>query len=245
MSALFSTSLAKPAVHAHWHPMIHQALEAVGSSYLAELSAENNWLPGKDAIFNAFSIPPEQVKYILFGESPYPRSQSANGYAFWDNAVTDIWSTTGFAKPVNRATSLRNFIKMLLIAKGSLSSENTSQSAIAAVDKDPLVKTLPDLFHNMLEHGFLLLNASLVFRVGLVRKDAKAWLPFMIALLEQIASSQPLPQMVLFGRIAQIIDSLEVSQDFSRFYAEHPFNVSFVTNKAVIEFFQPLDLLQR
>ena len=59
-----------------------------------------------------------QVNYVLFGES-LPRRASANGYAFWDAAVK-IMVSFGNSKTVNRATSLLNILKMLLIAEGCL-----------------------------------------------------------------------------------------------------------------------------
>ena len=35
------------------------------------------------------------MRYVLFGESPYPRAQSANGYAFWDAAANSLWAEEG------------------------------------------------------------------------------------------------------------------------------------------------------
>src|SRR5262249_28363736 len=147
-------------------------------------------LPGPDNIFNAFSVPMDKVKYVLFGESPYPRPQSANGYAFWDAAVTNIWSITGLSKQVNRANSLRNLIKMLLVADGLLSKENLSQEAIAAINKQKLVTSGQELFNSLLNKGFLLLNASLVFRKGLVNEDAKAWQPFLYEVLHTLTHKE-------------------------------------------------------
>ncbi|MCD8542804.1 MAG: hypothetical protein LRY69_05290 [Gammaproteobacteria bacterium] len=95
---------------------MEQALGRMDEQYLEFLLSDTRWLPGMDKVFNAFMLPFEQVNYILLGESPYPRAASANGYAFWDQSVGEIWSTNGLSKSVNRATSLRNFIKMLLVA---------------------------------------------------------------------------------------------------------------------------------
>ena len=127
-------------VHSSWHTIIEKSLAQVDSVYLKSLTEKKNWMPGCDKILNAFSLPLSELKYILFGESPYPRTASANGYAFWDAAVTDLWSTKGLSKPVNRATSLRNFMKMLLIADQKLSIENYTQSEIAHLDKTNMIK---------------------------------------------------------------------------------------------------------
>src|SRR5438477_1070015 len=94
-------------VHPTWHKCLQQGLNLLDKPYLQQISASDDWLPGPDKVFNAFSQPFDNVNYVLFGESPYPRRESANGYAFWDQAVHELWSATGFSKKVNRATSLR------------------------------------------------------------------------------------------------------------------------------------------
>jgi uracil-DNA glycosylase len=75
-------------------------------------------------LFAAFAQPLDRVRYVLVGEGPYPRAESATGVCFMDGAVGDLWSEAGLSKPVNRATSLRNFMKMLLVADGQLQLEN-------------------------------------------------------------------------------------------------------------------------
>src|SRR5690348_5345377 len=113
MRELFNLQAADPS----WQQCLAEALTKMDSAYLEELYANAHWLPGSKNIFNAFSLPVSKTNYVLFGESPYPRAVSANGYAFWDAAVNQLWSDTGLSKTVNRATSLRNIIKMLLIAE--------------------------------------------------------------------------------------------------------------------------------
>lgn len=225
-----------------WHPILENALAAMDLTYLHSLTAQTDWLPGPDKIFAAFSRPLETVRYILLGESPYPRAQSANGYAFWDNAVGDLWSETGLSKQVNRATSLRNFIKMLLVARGDLSSTQCHQDAIAALDKKPYLATGHELFTVLLDQGFLLLNASLVFRKNFVQEDARQWRPFINSIFQQIATLQNARTILLFGRIAAQVSGVE---QFTCLRAEHPYNVSFITNPHVLQFFKPLDLLAR
>ena len=230
------------AAHSSWHICLHEALNHMDSTYLNYL-AENLWLPGPDKIFNAFSLPLDQVKYILFGESPYPRAHSANGYAFWDAAVKEIWSETGLSKPVNRATSLRNIIKMLLIAENLLDIKCTNQEAIAKIDKTKLITTNQELFEQLLNKGFLLLNATPILRPGKVRQDAKAWHPFIQYILTFLCEKNTDTKLILFGNIANVIDKLEGFHCPQKLYAEHPYNLSFISNPKVIEFFKPLHLL--
>lgn len=232
-------------IHASWKPCIEEALNQMGVKYLEQLNQNSFWLPGKEKIFNAFSLPVEKVNYVLFGESPYPRAHSANGYAFWDAAVENLWSPTGLSKPVNRATSLRNIIKMLLICEGSLTQENTTQTTIAALDKNNFVQTNQELFSNFISHGFLLLNAALVFQPKQVRKDSLAWQPFINHVLNYLFQKRPGIQLILLGNIAKTIDALVDHFEIKRLYAEHPYNLSFINNPQVIDFFKPFHLLRR
>src|SRR5690348_6563289 len=96
-------SLNLNTVDNSWKSCITDALNQLDPQYLEKLLQNEHWLPGPDKIFNAFSLPVDKVNYVLFGESPYPRAHSANGYAFWDAAVAELWSPTGLSKPVNRA----------------------------------------------------------------------------------------------------------------------------------------------
>lgn len=228
-----------------WLPCLTAALTHMDSDYLESLYCNNDWLPGHEKIFNAFSLPLHKTQYVLFGESPYPRQQSANGYAFWDAAVEDLWSETGLSKTVNRATSLRNIIKMLLVADGLLQPTQTRQENIARLNKQNLVKTNTALFQNLLNHGFLLLNATPVLRPQQVRKDAAAWQPFIQYVLYYLFDKHPSVQLILLGNIANIIDKLITNHQGNLFDAEHPYNISFITNPAVLDFFRPLHLLRK
>ncbi len=224
------TRLALKAIHPSWDKLFTQALHSVDPDYLEMLTHEDNWLPGPDKIFNAFSIPLPKVKRILVGESPYPRAQSANGYAFWDGAVKEIWTDESkLNKTVNRATSLRNFIKMLLKAEGEKPEHR--------------VQTLSELFQNLLSHGFLLLNASLVLHpTRKVQEDAKQWRNFMQEILNGIYEVNPKVELVLFGKIAQTILPL-LKYPFKIIQAEHPYNLTFIDNPVVLDYFRPLQLL--
>ncbi len=225
--------------HSEWKPLLNNALEWMDKEYLNELFYNKDWLPGLNHLFAAFSQPLNKLQYVLLGESPYPRKQSANGYAFWDNAVDDLWSKDGLSKTVNRATSLRNLIKMLLIARGDL-DKDTSQHAIARLNKKHLIKTGTQLFEGMIGKGFLLLNASLVYSEGKVPYHARQWRPFMHHLFEQLAVIKPKVELILLGKIAATLPSHQLSVGL---LAEHPYNISFIHNAEVIEFFKPLDLL--
>jgi uracil-DNA glycosylase len=237
----FNTSAIDPS----WLSLVQSAFAEVCPDYKHSLLENPNWLPGPEAVFNAFSLPFSQLKVILFGESPYPRAISANGYAFYDASVDNLWSESGLSKAINRATSLRNILKMLLLAEGVLSADDLSQPAIAALDKSKFIQTLPQLFAALEKNGFLLLNASLVLSEKPVQKDTKAWQPFMAKLLTLIAEKAPQTELLLWGRLAQLIDDFPASSRFRRHYAEHPYNLSFIHNPEVLDYFRPLHLLRK
>ncbi len=221
-----------------WQPIIKQSLAAMDKQYLQSLNQEE-YLPKTDLIFSAFATPLKDVKYVLLGESPYPRAESVNGYAFWDNAIDSIWSTTGFSKQLNRATSLRNFIKMLLFVRGDL-TDDFSQTAIAQLDKTKYLQTISNLFNNLLAHGFLLLNSSLIYSPGKVTYHAKQWQPFINFILQNIITFNPDVNIILLGKISKKFANIGTN---NLLIAEHPYNISFITNPAVNAFFKPFDLL--
>lgn len=228
-------------VHPEWQEILKQSLAYLPSDYQQQLQGSSDWLPGFDSLFAAFRSPLESTRYILLGESPYPRAQSANGYAFWDAAVGSLWSPTGFSKAVNRATSLRNLMKMLLHARGDL-IDNFSQDAVARLDQSRLIKTSDQLFNKLIKKGFLLLNASLVYSPGEVTYHAKQWRPFMDSLLQLLRQQTDKLniQLILLGKIAAQLPQAAL---FPSLVAEHPYNISFITNPDVINFFKPMDLL--
>ncbi len=75
-------NLALAGVHSQWRPLLEKALKTMDPDYLHALTHSDDWLPGKASLFAAFSLPLDDRRYLLLGESPYPRAQSANGYAF-------------------------------------------------------------------------------------------------------------------------------------------------------------------
>lgn len=228
-------------VHPQWLPLVERALDAMSFGYLQQLVASDGWLPGLPNVFAALSRPLETTQYLLLGESPYPRAQSANGYAFWDAAVSSLWSETGLSKPVNRATSLRHLVKMLLHARSDL-KQDFSQDAIAKLNKTHYICSLSELFQNLLANGFLLLNASLVYEPKRVPYHAKQWRPFITSLFQSLSESKPDLQLILLGRIAQQIPNRTL---FTCFEAEHPYQLTFMQNPKVLTFFEPFNLLEK
>ena len=241
--------------HPSWRAVLRAGLDAVAqadAAYLPALAADD-FLPNGGRLFAAFSQPLAAVRYVLVGEGPYPRADSATGYCFMDGAVGDLWSETGLSKKVNRATSLRNFMKMLLVADGRLNVARTSGDALAPIAAQVrahgsmLIGSLPELQHNLHRHGFLLLNATLAYRTEVPPvKEARAWLPFVAVVLEALAQrAGEKPTLVLWGKIAERLAAMPVAARFPQAVSEHPYNLSFIGNEGMQALFGSLGLLRR
>lgn len=236
-------------VHPEWQEILEAAFAEVNTEYLNALQLDNSWLPGIQNIFAAFRRDLSNCQYILFGESPYPRKESANGIAFYDAAVNELWSDTGLSKAVNRATSLRNILKTALLAEGRITTQangKISQSSIADVDKRDLIQSINQLFTELQQRGFLMFNATPVLHPRRKPKlEAGYWGEFVHQLLIQIADrTQKPPTLVLWGKIAQKLQAYPVTDLYPQLVSEHPYNLSFIHNRDMQKLFADLRILE-
>jgi uracil-DNA glycosylase len=239
--------------HPSWKPHLLKGLQAVAAAHPGYLDAlaVDDYLPTGQRLFAAFALPLSDVRYVLVGEGPYPRAESATGVCFMDGAVRELWSNSGLSTPVNRATSLRNFMKMLLVADGQLDPNDTSGAALAPVAAraraNGSIQTLAELQENLTRNGFLLLNAALVFRPHVAPViEARAWLPFLQTVLAALAEAGNGPgvKLVLWGKIAQQLGKLAEGAALEKVVSEHPYNLSFITHAGMRELFGPMQLLR-
>lgn len=242
--------MARAGVHEEWRSILADALAAVDADYLQSLLEDDAWLPGPDHLLAAFRRDRLGLRYLLIGESPYPRGESANGIAFQDAAVGSLWSDQGLSKAVNRATSLRNILKAALLAEGLLRKDadgKIPQHCIAEIDKRHLIATLGEFFDNLQRAGFLMLNATPVLHPE--RKptqEARYWQAFLARLLTSIsAQATSSLTLVLWGKIAQVVESSAASSTYQKLVCEHPYNISFIDNPQMRQLFASLALLQR
>jgi len=230
--------------HSSWTTLLSKAYASLDHEYRGFLEEDKGYFPSKKSYLNAFkTLPKEKVKYILFGQDPYPRKESAGGYAFIDEKVQKLFSPTGLSKEVNRATSLRNFVKMALVARGDL-KEDLSQEAIAKVDKAPLINSIEALRLNFEKNGVLLLNTALIFTdKKSSTRHVKTWRPFMQTLLEQL--QEDAPKLILFGTHAKALKKQLRLEMFETIEVEHPYNHTFVHNKNALKLFGTMKLLEK
>lgn len=232
------------SIHPSWREIVLKSFDALDREYLRYLLTSDDFFPDRDNFLNAFkTLSLEDTRYILFGQDPYPRYESAIGYAFIDGRVKDIFANTGLSKEINRATSLRNFIKMLLLNENSSLRSDLSQEAISKIDKKSLCKDMDCLRKNFEKNGILLLNMALIFSS---KKDSsyhiKKWKKFFECFLSEISDKKI--ELILFGKIAQKVESFKSSNSFKRWIFPHPYNLSFIEDREVQEFFKPLNLLK-
>jgi uracil-DNA glycosylase len=232
-------------VHCSWQQTIENAYGQIDESYRLYLETDREYFPKQDRYFSAFGeLPREKVRYILFGQDPYPREESATGYAFIDGRVSGIFGDRGLSKEVNRATSLRNFIKMALLARGDLTSKDTSQEAIARLDKSSMIESIGELRVNFEKNGVLLLNTALVFSSKAEsRAHIKAWQPFVEKLLAEMRDVDP--TLILFGAHAKALKKLKGIKEFRTIELEHPYNHTFISNPEALKLFGPMELLAK
>jgi uracil-DNA glycosylase len=229
-------------VHDSWKEILQDSLSALDDDYLEFLKTDTNYFPDKNNFLNAFkTLPLSQTKYILFGQDPYPRQESAIGYAFIDGKVKSIFSENGLSKEVNKATSLRNFIKMAFVCKGEL-KDDFSKEAVAKIDKTPYIKSIHELKENFEKNGVLLLNMALVFTAKEdSKKHVKEWNGFVKKLLFNLQNRDI--ELILFGKMAEVLEKLEETKSFKKHIMPHPYNIGFITDKNAHRLFKPMNLL--
>ncbi len=228
-----------------WESILAEAYASLDAKYRDFLDTDTSYFPSKQNYLNAFkTLPREKVKYILFGQDPYPREESAGGYAFIDMKVKHLFSDSGLSKEVNRATSLRNFIKMALVASHKLSQEETSQEAIATLNKTNMIDSIEALRINFEKNGVLLLNTALVFTdKKSSTKHVKAWRSFMQTLLLHLENDTI--KLILFGTHAKDLKKHLPLENFECIEIEHPYNHTFISNPRALELFGPMKLLEK
>ena len=228
-----------------WESLLCGAYDTLDKEYRNFLEQDKAYFPSQAEYLNAFkTLPRHQVKYILFGQDPYPRKESAKGYAFIDAKVESIFSSTGLSKEVNRATSLRNFVKMALLARGDLEREDLSQEAISKVDKETLITSIDELRVNFEKNGVLLLNTALIFTdKKSSTKHVRSWRPFIQSLLASLEEESP--KLILFGTHAKELKKRLSLENFETIELEHPYNHTFISNEKALKLFGSMNLLEK
>lgn len=153
-------------------------------------------IPDKSKIFNVFNyMNPQEVKCVLYGEDPYPRSSSAIGIAFWDAEIKDWRDKTN-------GNSLKNILKALLVDR-NIAEYKTPIAHCREIAFKNGIPSPGDMFRSWLRSGVLLINTALTYSGKENKmKHFKFWLPFHLALIEALNKRDKSPFYVLWGNKA-------------------------------------------
>lgn len=214
--------------------------------FLEKILSDETLIPNRNDIFNGFNIPAQEVKYIIFGESPYPRLESATGHAFIDGKVKNIWGEEGLSKEVNKATSLRNLFKTALVADNIISPDNATKAHLRHINTDGFVETMEQLQSNLNSNGVALLNSCLTLIEGKVQKeDVNFWFKVIDKFLLNLILQNESVTLILWGNISKRIKNMESFKYYKYFESEHPYNKSFIENKNMQRFLKEINFLYK
>eukprot|EP01012_Entosiphon_sulcatum_P034098 TRINITY_DN4319_c0_g1_i1.p1 TRINITY_DN4319_c0_g1~~TRINITY_DN4319_c0_g1_i1.p1 ORF type:complete len:627 (+),score=102.66 TRINITY_DN4319_c0_g1_i1:20-1900(+) len=145
-------------------------------------------VPVRELTFQALKPnPPEGWKVVIFGQSPYPRVESATGIAMFDNTFTE-WQSPRFS----RVNSIRCIMKAACKWKGCCSKDPTVSEIKDALKAQKIVQP-PEWFQAMLTQGVLLLNAGLTSSSAegaSASKHVTFWRPVVKAILHAILKAK-------------------------------------------------------
>jgi uracil DNA glycosylase len=172
-----------------WLPLLQPVLEGLAdaASFVGP-ARDPRIVPVRELTFQALKPnPPERWKVVIFGQSPYPRVESATGIAMFDNAFHS-WQEPRFPQ----VASMRNMLKSALIWRHGL------PEALAAKEVAPLLKKHgvvqpTEWFQAILSQGVLLVDASLTRHTDdavPVARHVEFWAPVAEAIVEAILAAK-------------------------------------------------------
>jgi uracil DNA glycosylase len=174
-------SILKEALTPFWYErLLPIILKNKNHEYF--FSDEDKFFPDFKNMFNAVNNIDfeKKVQVVVFGQDPYPRKESATGYAFWDGKIKD-WSN-----PLS--PSFKNIIKSILIHNNMVTQNSNIKEMRDALKKNNVFK--PDeFFKNSIENGLIWLNASLTFESkdqSSLNKHLRFWKPIIEVIIDNI-----------------------------------------------------------
>ena len=146
---------------APWYPILKPVIEAqpdaadfIGPGRDAQI------VPVRELTLQALKpTPPHGWKVVVFGQTPYPRVESATGIAMFDNTF-ETWESPRFSKVV----SMRTIMKCACHCEYGEVPDSVSE--VKKILKKNKIVQPPEWFMAMLAQGVLLLNAGLTCHSG-------------------------------------------------------------------------------
>jgi uracil DNA glycosylase len=172
-----------------WRPILLPLLTAQpAASELLGPARSKAIVPVRELTFQALKPnAPDRWRVVVFGQSPYPRIESATGIAMFDNSFTD-WADAKFGK----VTSIRCIVKAAAMREHGVPKQ-TSTAALRSLIAQHDVVPPGEWFQAMLAQGVLLLNASLTASTDdAVSTTAHAafWKPVVEAIVDAIIAAR-------------------------------------------------------
>jgi len=173
---------------AEWEAVLRPVIESLpDAGKFIGPSRDKKTVPVRELTFQALKPnPPGGWKVVSFGQSPFPRVESATGIAHFDNAITS-WEDSRFGSVV----TMRCIIKAAAMSKYGVPFE-TKTPELRALLKEKSIVPPVEWFQAMLTQGVLFLNAALTLvpaegRAGeVVKAHQEFWRPVVQAIVEAI-----------------------------------------------------------
>jgi uracil DNA glycosylase len=178
-------------------------------------------IPKRENTFRALNEINGEIKVVIFGQDPYPREESANGIAFFDNAIKN-WDD-------KLSPSFRNLIKNVLICESMLKTTSKIVELRNVLKKNKIISP-PEWFKHTQEQGVCWLNIALTFESkDTLNKHTTFWKNIIKEIiLEIIKNSKNGLVFVLWGGHAKKLKSFIPKDKKIKFVeANHPSVESF------------------
>ncbi len=172
-----------------WLPLLKPIIEAQpAAARFIGADRSPHVVPVRELTFQALKPhPPHKWKVVVFGQNPYPRTESATGIAMFDNTFHD-WADSQFG----RVMTIRCIIKAAAMWKHGIAKKTPIADIRALLKKQDVVQP-PEWFQAMLAQGVLLLNAALTASDdGSMTTDEHTafWRPVVERLVEEILKAK-------------------------------------------------------
>jgi uracil DNA glycosylase len=178
----------------YWFEVLYPIIVNL-KNYEYFLMDENRFYPDFINRFNAVNNIDfnNDVQIVVFGQDPYPRKESAIGYAFWDGKIVS-WDS-----PLS--PSFRNIIKSILINENLVNRESKIKEIRDIIKKNNIFSP-DDFFRNSIKKGVIWLNASLTFEAKsqkILNKHLNFWEPIVEVIIDKILTGSKNVIFVFWG----------------------------------------------
>lgn len=178
---------------AQWEAIIRPVIESqLNAAEFIGPTRNKAIVPVRELTFQALKPnPPGGWRVVSFGQSPYPRIESATGIAHFDNALSK-WSDSRFGSIV----TMRCIIKCAAMHKFGIAKATSVDDIRALLEKNSCVGPA-EWFQAMLTQGVLFMNAACTLkkpdkgeRAGTaITEHSKFWQPVVEAIVDAILTS--------------------------------------------------------